>query len=297
MNRFFKAIVLSALLGSTSAQQKENGEDCDTSVKLSCEIKGGEFDGQPCANLASMDCAKERNLQYTFHYCNNNEMSIVLRQQMTNPKIDNVVLSDFNKNKMIRSECRTVKKNKSYNTCSTGQAAAGMTLNAWVEGHDQENSYYCYSYDFMKFKLRKKDDDVADDTDFLTASIDLQILTEFETYKGSESFISTDNLPNYTPNKVVDCEKTFRTTYTITNDGPVPVILGALVGDTPLEKDQIGKELKANEAITVTNLEDINICERNGEEVTVRATAVASDQANPSRRPGVDAESAGFQIP
>ena len=300
MNLFSNAILFIALVGSASAQNKDNGVACTTSVEIDCIVKGGDFDGRPCEDLILAHCAEQRIVQYSFTYCNKNSQAIDLRAQMTNPKIDNVEVSEgFNKSKMPAGECRTVKKNVEYNTCLKGQAAAGMTLNAWIEGFEQVNTHYCYSYDFKKYYLRIRNPTGAPDIPQYDASVDLTILTEFEPYPGF-GYVHTDHLSNYPPNKSVDCVKTFRTIYSITNDGPIPVKVGGLVGNNNsdlLTSEQKGEELSSGDSLTAITFEDINICERHGDVIVKRATAVAADLDNPSRNPGVDADMKQFQIP
>lgn len=295
MKNLFKGAFVLSLFAKTDAQNAEQpiyeamtldkeGDNCSSSVKISCTIKepGGPLDGEDCSSLVNQECAF-RTLQYTFKYCNNNVLAIDPIVSRTKPRVDNDVQTlGLRLNRMAGNECRELVKVKTYDTCAIGQAAAGMTLNAWVEDKYRVNpSWYCYSYHFLKFKLRKKDN--GSGTSIPLPSISLAIQTEFEPISNTKTFVSTSQLSSYAPTSILDCLKKFKTIYTITNTGFDDVILGGLIdgnNDNILQSDDIGATLETGGVKTVYQYEDIDICRLNGESLPVMATAVASSPAS-----------------
>ncbi len=302
MKLFLQLLALPALLRLANAQNKPNGANCSTKVDITCRVResdgiGSQVIGKDCLDLIDYPCEQNGNvvLEYTFVYCNRNGINVDLKEGMTNPHIDNIEILDvFNKGKMGPGECRTVRQKRSYGTCFRGQAAAGMTLNGWMMKMNPTNADYCYSYDFIRFSLRSG----IPVENPLPASVDLDIQTHFkDDVPGSENlpWIPTNNL-----GAPGSCAKLLRTTYTITNDGDSAILVSQLVGEKNkllLSEQHIGHRLARGESLQIGEFDKLNVCERNGEEVPVHATVVASDETDPAKPAAIDAVKANFLIP
>jgi len=223
MKTFCKAFALSALLGTVrssnevdrSLEVKQSGANCNVSVGVTCKLKGGEFAGRDCAILKSKPCStltEDRNLEFTYEYCNWNEDGVVLLDSLTTPRLNSKDIFGFDKTTMGKKECRVVLREKSFNTCEVGSTAAGMKLEGWVKGKVLVDTYYCYGYDHLKVFLRNNAPP--------SPSISLMITSEFETVDGSGIYVSTGLLGSYVADTQFDCDKKFKFTYSVTSGNP-----------------------------------------------------------------------------
>lgn len=297
MKTFIKAIALSALLGTVrssneadrSLEQKQSGANCSVNVEVTCVIYEGEFAGQPCSILESKPCAESRSLEVTYKYCNNNAEGVTLLENLTTPKFHSQEQFDFNKSPMFAKECRTVTRQRTFNSCKVGSTAAGMKLEAWVGGRFNQDTYYCYGYDHHKFSLRKSTEPIP--------SIKLTITSEVETSTGSGKYMSTDSIAVAKDKN--DCVKNFKFTYTVYCENYAnfeKVTLAALIGNDNHDLLLEGGRDKVLQGGTyeVVKYESIDTCQKSGISIVTQATAVAT--GFPNLFPGSDFNEDAFRI-
>ena len=302
MNFFCKAIALSALFGTVrssneadrSLEVKESGANCNVEVKVSCVIYEGEFKDQPCSILKSAPCAESRALEVTYEYCNYNKKGVVLMGEKTNPLFHSQPEYGFDKSQMSAESCRTVTRQRTFNSCEVGSTAAGMKLEGWVANRKNQDTYYCYGYDHIKIKLR----DTNPTIDAINPSITLNVLSEFESPTDSGLYESTASL--VVANDEFDCVKNFKFTYTVSCDNHEDfdkVTLAALIGndnDDLLMEGALRDKVLVDGTYTVVKYETIDTCQKSGTSIVTQATAVAT--GFPGLLPGSDSKEDQFLI-
>jgi len=281
-----KTLALLGLSGLSvvAAEVPQSGENCPMTSTVTCVLE----DGRPCEALAtqSYDSCGIKTLYYDFEYCNVGTGNVVrIHPQVTEALIDTFKQTDLDL-KVYEPMYKGCRNSETIivevDTCNMGNTAMSLK----VEGRlaDSENNEisgdgnYCYSYAFLKSKIRAPIQDESFEDD-VPAKISMSISCGYKSDYGTGDF-SENNCGDIgtvlPPNG--QCVKDVRFQYTVTNNGGGQARLQALVDETNtnLLQDENSVLIDVGSSWEGSKIVEIDVCKEAVKQVVTKATAVAA---------------------
>lgn len=322
-NLAFKLLALFGLVGAAFASDPkdgamkvnersrnlaEAGENCVTEVDVTCTLPNG-LNCNTLFNIGGDECGMT-TLTYKFKWRNLNTSNarndVVLFNKKTVAKVQNVMISGFDKSIMSKNENRVKIVKRNIDTCIKGRANASFKLEGYVEGYTNEDGsvidgYYCYAWKFLKVLIRQQESVTRPPVPMPSPSVSTQSpnlkLIMRCNFKLGDDWIPCSSLVNIVILNTKMTTIQIRYTYVVTNLDTRIVKLQALIAG--------GENLLVNDSITLqagqshvfdNNYEWINLSRPNGIG-QIKKDAIVIGAASPNWVPGSATAKNTFKLP